>query len=227
MKHLDLSFNKLTGSVPDNLGSLTELRYLQTSSNNFTAHTMQDIDFSKLSNLHELAMKDNNLKGTIPDWIGEFTNLQLLDLDANQLTGVIPSWIGLLAGLDHLLLNRNKLTGTLPSQLGNLKGLNVLLLDGNSFGGNADVVCTKFKPTFFISDCYPGPSGEAPEIQCNCCTECCLDSDTECNNGAWTSNVDPKWEYGYIRSKYTFSLDNAPAEYAKDGPGPVDPLGGV
>jgi Leucine-rich repeat (LRR) protein len=217
MMHLDLSFNQFSGAVADNLGTLTELRYLQTSGNNFTSKIMQDIDFSQLTNLQELAMKDNNLKGKIADWIGEFTNLQLLDLDANQLTGEIPFWIGNLLGLDHLLLNRNKLTGALPVEMGSLKDLDVLLLDGNSFTGNADIVCSNVTPKYFISDCNATIGEESPLFECECCTTCCEVGDADCNNIAWTSNVDPKWEYGWVRSRYIFSGANAPAEYAKDG----------
>jgi hypothetical protein len=173
-------------------------------------------------------MKGNNLNGKIPDWIGGLTNLQLLDLDANELTGTIPSWIGLLRDLDHLLLNRNKLTGTIPTQMENIYHLNVLLLDGNSFKGNADAICEsdKEKPSFFVSDCYPGQNGERAEIECRCCTQCCIDDDPSCNDKKWTSNVDPIWEYGYVRPFYTFSLENAPSMYSKygDGENYVEPL---
>jgi hypothetical protein len=122
--------------------------------------------------------------------------------------------------LEHLLVNRNQLTGTIPTQLQNMHHLQVLLLDGNSMTGNADAICQsdKVNPTHFIADCYPGTNGERPEIECRCCTQCCTDSDASCNNKQWTSNVDPSWEYGYIRPRYTFSLDNAPASYSKAGP---------
>jgi Leucine-rich repeat (LRR) protein len=36
-------------------------------------------------------MKQNNLTGTIPSFIGGLTNLQVLDFDFNQLQGTIPS----------------------------------------------------------------------------------------------------------------------------------------
>jgi hypothetical protein len=212
----------MTGTIPDTLTQLTELRYLATSGNKFDAQEL--LDYSSLTNLHDLSMKANKLKGTIPDWIGELTSLQMLDLDANDLTGTIPTWVGLMRDLDHLLLNRNKLTGTLPFQMQNID-LDVLLLDGNSFHGNANVICEsdKVKPKYFISDCYPR-DGEPPEIDCRCCTTCCEDGNTECNNKEWTSNVDPEWEYGYVRPFYTFSLKNAPVLYSKADVEASDPL---
>ena len=195
---------------------MTNLHYLAMCGNHFDAQEM--IDMSKMTNLKDLSMKNNNMIGSIPDWIGELTNLQLLDLDANALTGTIPSWIGLLQNLDHLLLNRNKLTGSIPSQIQNLHHLHVLLLDGNSITGNANAICDSanaVKPSYFVVDCYPGLNGERPEIECRCCTQCCTDGDPSCNNKSWTSNVDPSWEYGYIRQDYTFNLKNAPVAYSK------------
>jgi len=215
LKHLDLSFNGLNGTITDTLTKMTNLQYLATSGNHFTSQPM--LDLSKLTNLVDLSMKHNHIVGSIPNWIGELTNLHLLDFDSNELTGSIPTWIGLVQSLEYLLLNRNQLTGTIPTQLQNMHHLQVLLLDGNSMTGNANVICEseKVKPSFFIADCYPGTNGERPEIECRCCTQCCADEDTTCNNKQWTSNVDPSWEYGYIRPRYTFSLANAPASYSK------------
>jgi hypothetical protein len=135
-----------------------------------------------------------------------------------------------MTSLNHLLLNRNELAGSFPSQMAALVRLKVLLLDGNSITGKADAICNidgGAKPEVFISDCYPGTQGEAPEIECRCCTTCCADGDGLCNNKIWTTNVDPSWEYGFTRSSYRFSLQNAPAAYAQGGEEEnqaVDPL---
>jgi Leucine-rich repeat (LRR) protein len=215
LKHLDISFNGFKSNLPDTMTQMTNLHYLATSGNHFEAQQMMDL--SKLTNLKDLSMKSNSMTGTIPEWIGELTDLQLLDLDANALTGAIPSWIGLLRNLDHLLLNRNKLTGTIPAQIQNMHRLTVLLLDGNSITGNADAICDSdnVNPTHFVADCYPGASGERPEIECRCCTQCCTDDDPNCNDKKWTSNFDPVWEYGYNRQNYAFNLKNAPVAYSK------------
>ena len=162
--------------------------------------------------------------GSIPNWIGDLTSLELLDLDANGLTGSIPSSIGNLESLNHMLLNRNQLTGSIPSEVGAMSSLSVVLLDGNSLTGNANAICdsTSAEPSVFIADCYPGKNGERPEVECRCCTQCCSDDDSSCNNKKWTSNYDPSYKYGFERQSYKFNLQNAPTGYADDDESTVD-----
>jgi Leucine-rich repeat (LRR) protein len=215
LKHLDISMNGFTGTLPDTIQELTDLRHLTTSGNKFAEQPLMDL--SMLSQLQDVSMKGNNLIGTLPESLGMLTNLQLMDFDGNHFSGSIPTWFGLLARLDHLLLNRNELSGSIPHQLSNLHGLRVLLLDGNNLTGNANTICDARSPSLahFIADCYPGRDGSPPEVECRCCTMCCSDDDPECNNKAWTSNYDPKYQYGYIRQEYGYSLDQAPEEWSK------------
>ena len=76
---------------------------------------------------------DNNLVGTIPDFIG-LPNLRTLFMSENfKLTGEIPNFSGL-PSLQTLNLERNKLIGEIPdfSQLSNLQTLN---LEWNKLSG--------------------------------------------------------------------------------------------
>ena len=50
-------------------------------------------------------------------------NLDLLSLRNNQLTGPIPAWLGQLTGLGILYLSVNQLSGDFPQELGNLTNL--------------------------------------------------------------------------------------------------------
>ena len=85
---LDLGGQGLTGSIPPEIGSLTNLRHLY--------------------------LYNNQLTGSIPSEIGKLTNLTHLYLDNNQLTGSIPSEIGNLKNLTRLYLENNQLTGVIP-----------------------------------------------------------------------------------------------------------------
>jgi len=64
---LNLSYNELTGSIPPEIGYLTNLTYLY--------------------------LNNNQLTGEIPSEIGNLTNLERLILFDNQLTGIIPDEI--------------------------------------------------------------------------------------------------------------------------------------
>ena len=78
---LSLSSNRLTGSMPQQLGNLDKLE--------------------------RLVLSNNQLTGTIPAELGMLTNLQTLYLDNNQLTGTLPPSFTGLAALDifHFHLN--------------------------------------------------------------------------------------------------------------------------
>lgn len=214
LKHFDISMNGFTGTIPDTIQELSSLQSLATSGNDFSQQPMMDL--SMLSDLRDLSMKGNNMIGSLPESLGMLTNLQLMDLDGNSFSGSIPTWFRLLVRLDHLLLNRNELTGTIPKELSNLHGLKVLLLDGNNLSGTATEICdAPIGLVHFIADCYPGRDGSKPEVECRCCTMCCSDDDLECNNKSWLSTYDPKYQYGYIRQEYTYSLDQAPENWSK------------
>ncbi len=92
-----LTNNNLTGTLPPELGNLSELRWL-------------DLDH-------------NNLSGPIPSELGNLSLLQSLDLDENNLSGPIPSELGNLSLLQSLDLHQNNLSGPIPSVLGNLSEL--------------------------------------------------------------------------------------------------------
>ncbi len=65
----------------------------------------------------KIDLNNNNLKGTIPYQLGDFTNLKDLRLYDNQITGEIPPELGNLTNLRFLFLYNTQLTGNIPYQL--------------------------------------------------------------------------------------------------------------
>ena len=106
LAYVDLSMNKLFGTVPFEISHLSKLIYLNMSSNNFSEE--------------------------IPPQIGLLTHLKMLDLSNNQLSGSIPKSLGNLSNLTFLELYTNHLSGTIPEELGNLKSIIELDLDRKS-----------------------------------------------------------------------------------------------
>ena len=128
-----LQGNNLTGTIPTELGNLTNLTHLYLYNNELTGTIPAEL--GALTVLTELLLNGNNLTGTIPTELGNLTNLITLNLFDNELTGTIPAELGALTVLRGLHLNGNNLTGTISTELGNLSSLEALNLLDNELTG--------------------------------------------------------------------------------------------
>eukprot|EP01043_Picozoa_sp_COSAG02_P046803 COSAG02_NODE_4417_length_5382_cov_32.075147_1_plen_582_part_10 len=123
----------LSGTIPSVLGQLTNLQLLYLFSNPSLTGTIPS-ELGELTNLQDLSLYSNpSLSGTIPGELGELTDLQLLYVHNNSLvSGTIPSELGELTNLQQLYVHNNSLvSGTIPSELGELTNLQQLALYSN------------------------------------------------------------------------------------------------
>ncbi|PHU18600.1 hypothetical protein BC332_14295 [Capsicum chinense] len=102
----DLSSNVLTGKIPEKIGLLSGIPFLNISR--------------------------NNLSRTIPKTIGEMISLKSLDLSNNHFTGEIPVTLTLLDFLQHLNMSYNNLSGKIPRN----PHFGTLYQDGTTYIGN-------------------------------------------------------------------------------------------
>lgn len=131
---LSLRSNNLAGSIPAELGHLTELRSLRLQSNALRGRIPPSL--GRLAELATLELSFNGLTGGIPRELGRLGALTRLDLASNpDLRGSIPPELGALAALTDLLLYNTGLTGGIPSELGDLSSLRTLSLYGNFLTG--------------------------------------------------------------------------------------------
>ena len=140
-EHVDqlrLDSNKLTGSIPVELGSLTALSFLDLSGNGLSGPIPPEI--GSLTALSNLVLSRNNLTGSIPAEIGNLTELKSLRLGRNQLSGTIPAELGKLTKLQVLFMHTNQLTGPVPLTVASLGGaLQLVSSDRCSFVSNPEL----------------------------------------------------------------------------------------
>ncbi|XP_047158136.1 receptor-like protein EIX2 [Vigna umbellata] len=155
--HLDISENRLNGSVPKWFwNNLRDVGYLYMSQNNLSGAIPDNISL-KLFNRPSIFLNSNNFEGKIPQFLLQASDLRLsdnkfsdlfsficdqrtdvmttLDLSNNQLKGHLPDCWKSVHQLFFLDLRNNKLTGKIPVSMGSLVKLEVLVLRNNNLRG--------------------------------------------------------------------------------------------
>ncbi len=130
---LHLGSNSLTGSIPKEFGKLTKLTSIYLFSNSLIGNIPAEL--ANLAGLSTLYLRNNELSGSIPSELSNLTNLTRLNLSYNSLSGGIPSTLGNLVNLTRIYLNNNSLNGRIPSTLGSLSNLTYLSLNENLLSG--------------------------------------------------------------------------------------------
>nr|AIE39614.1 verticillium wilt resistance-like protein [Humulus lupulus] len=85
---IDFSCNHLVGSIPEQMGQLRGLYFLNLSNNALTGGIPSSI--GNLRRLESLDLSSNNLNGSIPISLASLNFLSCLNLSFNDLTGRIP-----------------------------------------------------------------------------------------------------------------------------------------
>jgi len=128
-----LPWNRLTGSIPPELGNLARLEVLALYGNKLTGRIPPEL--GKLARVRDLSLSSNELEGPIPPEIGGMVSVDTMYLSGNDLSGPIPAEFGNLVNLEHLALFENELSGPLPAEFGKLKKLKSAWLVDNRFEG--------------------------------------------------------------------------------------------
>ncbi|PQQ13751.1 hypothetical protein Pyn_07192 [Prunus yedoensis var. nudiflora] len=102
----------------------------------FESSVICDCTFNHNSSCHviRIALKAQNLSGTVPPEFSKLQHLKELDLSRNYLNGSIPSQWGTMR-LVTLSFMGNRLSGPFPKVLTNITTLRNLSIEGNHFSG--------------------------------------------------------------------------------------------
>ncbi|GMN45440.1 hypothetical protein TIFTF001_014626 [Ficus carica] len=129
----NLAQNVLSGSVPPEIGQLSDMQYLSLGINNLTGPVPQEL--GNLTKLISLSFSSNSFEGQLPKEIGNLTLLQQLYIDSSGVSGPIPQEFANLKSLTILWASDNIFTGKFPEFLGGLTELIDLRLEGTSLEG--------------------------------------------------------------------------------------------
>ncbi|KAJ4717590.1 Receptor-like protein [Melia azedarach] len=132
---LDLSYNNLSGNLPQCLGSFSPgLFILQLSKNKFSGSIPQTF-FN--GSLKMIDLSYNLLQGRIPRSLANCTTLEFLNLGNNQINDIFPSWLGTLPDLQVLILRANNFHGMIgkAKRACGFPKLRVIDLSNNEFVG--------------------------------------------------------------------------------------------
>ncbi|KAL7468345.1 hypothetical protein ACHAXS_008563, partial [Conticribra weissflogii] len=156
LNYLDVSNNRIEGSIPPAVGKMESLKSLVMGRNNL-AYTIPE--FGSMTKLKIIDLTKNKLTGTIPDFstccphltdiylghnqfegqVHEFQGqnyIQRLSLNSNKLTSIHDDFYRYAGpSLTELDLSYNFLTGTLPSTVSFMENLRYLNLTENKFSG--------------------------------------------------------------------------------------------
>ncbi|XP_019199096.1 PREDICTED: receptor-like protein 12 [Ipomoea nil] len=158
LRKLKASYNHLNGSLPSSFGSLEELKL---ASNEITGLFPDNRSLGVESGLRVLDLSQNKITGSLPD-LSPFSSMQELLLGGNQLRGVLPESIGQLSKLHSLDVSENSFEGVINEahflKLSNLKLLKLSFNSGLSFNFSPD-----WNPPFQLQiihfkDCKLGPN---------------------------------------------------------------------
>nr|KYP57000.1 putative receptor protein kinase TMK1 [Cajanus cajan] len=158
---LSLQHNALGGALPS-LANLSMLETVFLDANNFTS--VPDGCFQGLTSLQTLSMTDsvNLAPWTLPAELTQSTNLANLDLGNTNLVGSLPDVFDSFVSLQELRLSYNNLTGVLPKSFAG-SGITNLWLnnqkDGSGFSGPIDVLSgmTHLSQVWLHKNQFTGP----------------------------------------------------------------------
>ncbi|KAJ6874275.1 MDIS1-interacting receptor like kinase 2-like isoform X1 [Populus alba x Populus x berolinensis] len=134
LRHLRLGMNKLNGTIPYEIGLLSNLEVLELHENGFDGPMPSSV--GNLRMLRNLNLKLSGLNSSIPEELGLCTNLTYLELSSNSLIGALPLSMASLTQIREFGISDNKLSGNIhPSLLSNWSELVSLQLQINNFSG--------------------------------------------------------------------------------------------
>ena len=133
LRELRLYANRMSGSIPTEIGLASNLESLRLETNFFTGSIPTEIGLA--TKLTDINFGFNDFFGKIPSEIGTLRNLINIRFNNNALSGRLPSEIGRVDALEVFYATDNLMFGSIPSYYGLLWNMRDLRLSGSGVGG--------------------------------------------------------------------------------------------
>ena len=134
VRTIQLAFNNLNGSLPDNLWKLRNLLSLCPNDNPALGGQFTEFVHSNMSKLLVLSIARTSYSGQIPSAITKLVRLWILlacDMVGEKLHGTLPVDLGNMTELRLLAIGGNKFEGSIPKSLRNLSKLSYIDLQNS------------------------------------------------------------------------------------------------
>lgn len=130
LRVLDVSGNPLNGFLPNAIGNLsTSLEKLYVFNCNIRGSIPDGI--GNLSSLISIKLFNNQLSGMLPNTMKDLEKLQMIDLRINHLSKTPLDSLCVLQNLGSVNFGENQISGSIPDCMGNITSLRYLYLDSN------------------------------------------------------------------------------------------------
>ena len=123
----------LEGSIPSQLGLLTNLKKLLSLHNNHLTGTVPE-SILRLKHLEEFDVSKNRLEGNVPD-LSSLLMIHVIDLSYNKFTGSLPKNLPRYYNLIKYSVECNELTGTIPDNTFNSRYIQAISFSNNNITG--------------------------------------------------------------------------------------------
>jgi len=174
VERLALFDNNLQGTLPSEIGLLSELTYLDIGNNDISGRVPSSLGI--LRNMTYLTLNGNDFRDRLPSSLEGLTKLEVLDLSNNEIDGPLlnaTNW----KSMNKLKVDGNFFTGEVPKSFGAFDSLEILHIQRNKLSGSVDGFMCANLPSEFELDC----EGGIPDVQCTCCIGCTIVSDDDCD----------------------------------------------
>ncbi|XP_023900166.1 receptor-like protein EIX2 [Quercus suber] len=141
LKELDLSYNKMNGTIPESFGQLSKLVKLYLLENSWEC-VITEAQLMNLTRLEEFVLTTNNKSQPLvfnvkDNWRPPF-KLKILHLESCHIGSNFPKWLQVQSELTYVILKNVEIKGTIPEEWFSMISSNLTHLDlsNNQIKGN-------------------------------------------------------------------------------------------